>query len=65
MSTESKTIIEMLSTIKNELNFIKDNMPNKEMFLTTEEKQLLRESYNHEKEGKLVSSKDLKKQLEE
>ena len=42
---------------------IKNNMPNKEMFLSAEEKKLLQKSYNHEKEGKLISSKDLKKKL--
>ena len=31
--------------------------------LTAEEKQLLQESYQHEKEGKLVSSKELSKKL--
>ena len=31
--------------------------------LTEEEKQLLQESYKHEKEGKLISSKDLQKKL--
>ena len=39
-------------------------MPSKEMFLTVEEKQLLEESYKNEKDGKILSSKDLKKQLE-
>ena len=34
-----------------------------DMILTTEEKNLLDESYEHEKKGLLVSSKNVKKQL--
>lgn len=63
MATETKVLNE-LKAIKVELDYIKENMPNKEMFLTTEEKTLLTQSYENERAGKLVSSKDLKKQLE-
>ena len=63
MSTETKQVIEMLNTIKSELDYIKENMPNKDMFLTIEEKQLLEESYVNEKKRNLLSSKDLRKQL--
>ena len=63
MTTETK-ILDELKIIKSELEFIKENMPDKEMFLTTEEKRLLEESYKNEKEGKLVSSSNLRKQLE-
>ena len=38
-------------------------MPDKEMFLTTGEKRLLKESYENEKVGKLTSGKDLRKQI--
>jgi len=62
MSTEVK-ILEELKAIKEELDYIKENMPDKEMFLSLEEKQLVEESYKNEKEGKIVSSKDLRKQL--
>ena len=44
-------------------DYIKKNIPNTDMFLTTEEKELLEQSYKNEKEGKLVSSKNLRKQL--
>ena len=50
-----------LKNIKEEIEYIRNNMPNKEMFLDAEEKQLLQDSYQHEKEIKLISSKDLKK----
>jgi len=63
MATETKAIMEMLSGIKSELDYIKENMADKELFLTTEEKKLLEESYKNEKQGKLVSGKELRKQL--
>lgn len=62
MATETK-ILDELKAIRTELDFIRDNMPDKDMFLTTEEKLFLAESYKNEKEGKLVSSNDLRKQL--
>jgi len=64
MNTQSQEILHELKEIKEELAYIKDNMADKDMFLSIEEKELLEQSYIHEKEGKLVSSKDLKKRLE-
>lgn len=61
MATETKQILEEIKSIKLELNFIKENMPERSMFLNTKEIKLLEESYKNEKNGKLVSSKDLKK----
>ena len=61
-STEMR-ILDKLNEIKIELDYIKKNIPNTDMFLTTEEKELLEQSYKNEKEGKLVSSKNLRKQL--
>lgn len=63
MITESKQILEELKTIKSELDYIRENMVDKDMFLTLDEKQLLEDSYKNEKEGKLVSSKSLRKHL--
>ena len=63
MEAESKQILEELKAIKAELDYIKENMPDKDMFLTNEEKQLLEASYKNEKEGKLISSTVLRKQL--
>lgn len=62
MTTEAR-ILDELKAIRTELDLIRENMPDKEMFLTTEEKLLLEESHKNEKEGKLVSSKDLRRQL--
>lgn len=63
MATEVQQILEELKAIRSELDFIKEHMPNREMFLTSEEKHLLEESYSNEKKKKLTSSEELKKQL--
>lgn len=52
-----------LKLIKNELDFIKDNMVDKDMFLNAEEKQLLKESYENEKHGELTSQEELEKEF--
>ena len=61
---DAKEILAKLAKLQADMNYIKGNMPNKEMFLTVEEAKLLEESYNNEKEGKLISSKNLRKSLE-
>jgi len=63
MEADTKRIIEDLQMIKAELQEIRESMPDKEMFLTTEEAKLLEESYRNEKEGRAVSSKQVRKQL--
>ncbi len=63
MDTDVKKIIADLADIKSELHEIKENMPSKDMFLSTEEAKLLKESFRNEKKGELVSSKELKKEL--
>ncbi len=63
MATETQQILEELKEIKEELSHIKEMIPDKEMFLTVEEKLLLEESFKNEKEGKLISSKELRKEL--
>ena len=63
MVKEIEQIMAELKNIKEEIEYIKNNMPDKEMFLDAEEKQLLQDSYKHQKEIKLISSKDLKKKL--
>ena len=63
MGKEIQQIMDELKGIKEEIQYIRNNMPNKEMFLDAEEKQLLKDSFEHEKAGKLISGKDLKKKL--
>ncbi|HIH17713.1 MAG TPA: hypothetical protein HA282_04350 [Nanoarchaeota archaeon] len=61
MANETQQILKELEEIRIELRSIKENMPDKEMFLTAGEKRLLKESYENEKSGRLISSKDLRK----
>ncbi|MFH0875079.1 MAG: hypothetical protein V1859_04015 [archaeon] len=61
MDTEIRQIIEDLTFIKNEISDIKRNMPDKEMFLTSDESKLLEQSFISENEGKLTSIKDIRK----
>lgn len=63
MNTEIKQIADDLSFIKSEISKIKEDMPSKDMFLTSEESKLLEESFLNEKSGKLVSGKNLRKSL--
>ena len=58
-----KRIIDDLNEIKSEIHDIKVNMPDKDIFLSSEEAKLLEESYENEKKGKLTSSNDLRKEL--
>ena len=64
MVNGNEEILKELKEIMIEIKAIKENMPNIDMFLTSEEEQLLRESYENEKKGELVSSVDLRKKLE-
>lgn len=63
MANDTKLILEQLKVIKSELDVIKENMPDKDMFLTGEEKLLLEQSFKNEKTSKLISSNDLRKKL--
>ena len=65
MVTETQQILKELGEIKLEIKEIKETMPDKEMFLTAEEEKLLEESYANESKGELISSENLKKELEE
>jgi len=63
MTNESQEILKELREIRIEIQSIKENMPDKEMFLTSEEEKLLQESYENEKKGETISSKALRKEL--
>ena len=60
-ATFEKHVINKLEHMEKTMNYIKEYIEDSK--LTNEEKELLEESYKREKEGKLVSSKDLKKRL--
>ena len=63
MSNDIKQVLEELKGIKKDLQLIKENMPDKDMFLTAGEESLLEESYEDEKKGTLISGKDLRKEI--
>ncbi|MBI2663849.1 hypothetical protein HYX10_00720 [Candidatus Woesearchaeota archaeon] len=60
-ATFEKQVIDKLEHMEKNINYIKEHIEDSR--LSNEEKQLLEESYESEKEGKLVSSKDLRKSL--
>jgi len=60
-ATFEKHVMDKLEHMEKNINYIKEHIEDSR--LTKEENQLLEESYEHEKEGKLVSSKELKKRL--
>ena len=55
-------IFDELIFIKSELNEIKEHMVDVDSIISEEERQLVRESLIHEKEGKLIPLIDFKKQ---
>ena len=59
----SEAIINELKSIKTELDYIKENMVDKNMFLDAEEMKLLQESYENEKRGELTSQEELEKEF--
>jgi len=63
MPTETKQILVELKSIKQELDFIKEHMVDRDMFLDQEEMQLLQESLKDKKEGMLISHEELEKEL--
>ena len=63
MSNDIKQVLDELKVIKRDLQLIKENMPDKEMFLTAGEERLLEESYVSEQKGKLISSRDMRKEI--
>ena len=63
MVNGNKEILRELKEIRIEIHAIKENMPDRDMFLSAEEERLLEESYENEKKGELVSSVELRKNL--
>ena len=58
-----KQVLLKLDSVEKTMNHILEHIEDSK--LTAEERQLLQDSYKHEKEGKLVSSQALKKKLEQ
>ena len=60
-TTLEKQIMSRLDKVEKTMNQILEYIEDTK--LTAEERKLLQESYKQEKQGKLISSKDLKKKL--
>jgi len=60
---EVEKIMKELRLIIEQIKYIKENMPDKDMFLSFQEEDLLYESYDNEKRGRLISSSELRKEL--
>ena len=63
MSSGFKELKNELILIKKELRFIRSSLPDPDIYLTTEEKKLVEQSYHNERDGKLISGTQLKKRL--
>ena len=63
MIAETKQIMGQLKSIQLELDYIKEHMVDKDMFLDQEELNLLQQSFKNEKEGKLISHEELEREL--
>ncbi len=63
MEVNIKPIMDELRLLRQEISEMKKAMPDKEMFLCAEESRLLEESRKREKQGKLISSKDMRKEI--
>ena len=55
-----QNIIDRLDRIEKTLKYIQENMIDLDIIITDEEKKMLDESLEHEKEGKLVSLEAIK-----
>ncbi|CAG0978791.1 hypothetical protein METP3_01948 [Methanosarcinales archaeon] len=58
-----RRIFHELDSIRAELKDIREHMVDADTILTEEERNLVEESFKHEKQGKLVSLSDFKKKL--
>ena len=56
-------VFDELRTIKIEIEFIKEHMVDADTILTSEERVLVDESFKNEKNGELVTSVELRKEL--
>ena len=56
-------VLKELKAIRKDLRSLRNALPEKDIFLTAEEKKLLEESYANEKAGRLMSSRALRREL--
>lgn len=59
--TFQKQVMNKLDRVEKSMNYILDYIEDSK--LSDEERQILQDSYKHEEEGELISSKELSKKL--
>ena len=60
----TEEILRKLAKLQLDINYLKNHARDEDGFLTKEEGDLLDESYEDEKDGRLVSSKQVKEEFE-
>lgn len=63
MEGDVHQLFKEIRTIREEIVYIRRHMPDREMFLTAEEKRLLEESFANERQGTMLSGAALRKKL--
>lgn len=63
MASDTRQILQELKVIKKELDFIKENMVDIDSVVTEEDYEALLEYRKQKSQGKLISHKQLKKEL--
>ena len=61
---EQKTINDRLDRIERTLKNIQETITDPDIILTEEERELVEQSFENQKQGKLISSEDLRRKLE-
>ena len=61
--SDIKEVLIKLAKIQNDVEYLKKHVKNEDIFLSEEEEKLHQDSYKNEKEGKLISHSQLKKEL--
>lgn len=59
----NKEILIRLARLQADVDYLKSHVKDEDIFLDEEEEKLLKESYENEKNGKLISSKKLREEL--
>jgi hypothetical protein len=58
-----KEILIKLAKLQADVDYLRRHIKDEDIFLSEEEEKLLEESYENEKNGKLISSKKLREEL--
>ncbi len=62
-NTIQNEILKRIEALQKELDYLKDHIDDENVILAKDEKELLRESFEHERSGKLLNSEELRSKL--